>query len=428
MSNYILACCLVSVASILIAKLLGQRQEILNLRATLLSEKLLIEELSKEKITHLEKIQRLSTRLEMMQNNSNQMELAQQAAMQSAERALRSLGADLAKQLLTAHQHENKNSQIQYDQTVTRTSQEIKAEIQKLLNSISVLEKEVEKSSSSVESIKSSILFPNHANNLTEITLSNILNSCGLKSDLDFKLQYTITKAGKQYRPDAVVFLPNSHFIVIDAKASKFFLEAENEASSESLLKSMHRHLKELSEKEYEGALLEHLEIDANEPYRLSTLMFLNTESMVEKISALDQNFLRSAWLKNIFPVGPTGLMNILSIARHYTLEVKQAANYKAILSETRQLLGALETVTSHGQKLGSSLQALVSNYDKFSASFNFSLLRRARNLSNLGMQNKGQRCNNLLKRYELVSNTVDSLGLEQDLESSEKNERKCTH
>lgn len=402
MATYLLISGLVTLASVLLASALGQKRKVTELREREAKNEGLITELSELKLQHLGKIQHLTTKLEMMQSAADALEKGQHAAMQAAERALKSLGTELTNQLLVAHQHENKNSQIQNDQKLARTSQEIRTEIQKLLSSINVLEKEVEKSSNSVETIKRSILSPVQSSNLTEITLSNILNSCGLRSDLDFRLQCTITRSGKQYRPDAVVFLPNSNFIVIDAKASKFFLESDDEG--QNLLRAMHRHLKELSEKDYEAALIEHLNIDEKRDYRLSTLMFLNTESMVEKVSSLDPNFLRSAWLKNVLLVGPTGLMNMLSIAKHHILEAKQAENYRVIFSETKQLLATIEILAMHGQKLGGTIQSLVSSYDKFAGSFNKNFLIKAKNLSKLGMQNKGEYCSSLLTRYELVS------------------------
>jgi DNA recombination protein RmuC len=402
MTTYLLISGSVTIASLLLALAFSQKRKIGELREKEAKNDCLIVELSELKVQHLEKIQHLTTKIEMMQSSAESLEKAQHAAIQAAERTLRSLGTELTSQLLVAHQHENKNSQIQNDQKLARTSQEIKTEIQKLLGSINVLEKEVEKSSNSVETIRRSILSPVQSNNLTEITLSNILNACGLRADVDFRLQCTITKSGKQYRPDAVVFLPNSNFIVVDAKASKFFLEGDDEG--QNLMRAMHRHLKELSEKDYEAALLEHLNIDTKSDYRLSTLMFLNTESMVEKIFSLDPNFLRAAWLKNILLVGPTGLMNMLSIAKNHILEAKQAENYRVIFSETKQLLATIETLAIHGQKLGGTIQSLVASYDKFAGSFNKGFLLKAKNLSKLGMQNKGGYCSNSLKRYELVS------------------------
>ena len=45
------------------------------------------------------------------------------------------------------------------------------------------------------------------------------------------------------------------------------------------------------------------------------TFMFLPTEYIMERIYRYDNHFITNAWKKNIFPVGPAGLINIISLA-----------------------------------------------------------------------------------------------------------------
>ncbi len=376
-----------------------------------------IEQLTQEKILQAEKLQHLNSKLQIAEETLKQMDKIQASLMQSAENTLKNLGSDLTKQLLAAHQHETKNAQIQHDQKITKAAGEIRTEVQKLVSSIKVLEKEVEESSASVKMIKNSLLSPVQASNLTEITLSNILIKSGLTPELDFKLQPTIIKGEKSYRPDAIVFLPNSEFIIIDAKASKFFIEESDKAENlqstseqnsqmhENLIKSMNRHLKDLSEKDYELALKHHLGLEGNSNFHSVTIMFLHTESIVEKISSVDKSFLSKAWEKNIFPVGPSGLMNILSLTKRQIRTYRQIENYTKILHLVQRLIASVEILTVHGNKLGADLYSLTNSYDKFAASFNQNFVSKAKSLHSLGISSQKNQHNNSLKRY-LISPT----------------------
>ncbi len=379
------------------------------------------EQLLQEKTWQIEKIQHFSTKLQISEEALKQMDKLQSSLMQSAENTLKNLGSDLTKQLLAAHQHETKNAQIQHDQKITKVAEDIKTDVQKLVSSIKILEKEVDESSASVKTLKNSLLSPVQTSNLTEITLSNILIKSGLTPDLDFKLQPTIIKNEKSYRPDAIVFLPNSEFIIIDAKASKFFIEENgkienfqdsvehNSQIQENLTKSMNRHLKDLSDKDYELALKHHLGLEGNSNFHSVTIMFLHTESVVEKISSIDKNFLSKAWEKNIFPVGPSGLMNILSLTKRQIRSYRQIENYTKILDLVQRLISSVDILAAHGNKLGADLYSLTNSYDKFAASFNQNFITRAKNLYSLGVNSQKNQSNSTLKRYLTSPTQIDA-------------------
>jgi DNA recombination protein RmuC len=83
----------------------------------------------------------------------------------------------------------------------------------------------------------------------------SVIQAFGLQHGIDYHLQYHIIgDEQEKLRPDAVIFLPRNHAMIIDAKASKFLLED----NSEALEKSMLTHLKELGNKNYNKILKEH--------------------------------------------------------------------------------------------------------------------------------------------------------------------------
>ncbi|QEK39586.1 DNA recombination protein RmuC [Candidatus Sneabacter namystus] len=377
----------------LIIALLYSRASIKSLSSDTSKYQERIEILNTEKLENLEKIQHLSTTLQLYKEKFSSEAEVSKALLQSTENTLAELCTKLTTKLLSAHQHETKTSQIQYDQKISKTTQELKNEVQKLLGHISTLEKEVEKSGTFIEDLKLSLLSPTYSCNLTEITLLNILSSSGLNPDIDFKTQYTLKDADKIYRPDVVIFLPNNNFMIVDAKASKLLnlnkQDNETDNKDELLVKSLNRHLKSLSGKGYDKALRNNMTDDKISCKNVITLMFLHTESLVERINSLDNSFLPRAWNANIFPVGPTGLMNMLYIVKRQIAENKQILSYNAILNEVSTMLNSISDVAEQGNKIGSNISNLCNNYDRLSSIFNKNLSKSVERLAQFGIQSK---------------------------------------
>jgi len=92
-----------------------------------------------------------------------------------------------------------------------------------------------------------------------EFILENLLQSLGLRKDSEYELQKGLE--GGKYFVDAIIHLPENRGIVIDAKVSltaydKYFLsEDEDERATfiKQHLKSVENHIKELSDKNYQG-------------------------------------------------------------------------------------------------------------------------------------------------------------------------------
>jgi DNA recombination protein RmuC len=141
--------------------------------------------------------------------------------------------------------------------------------------------------------------------------------------------------------------------------------------------------------------------------------MFLPTESFIERIISCDNQFLAKAWQANIFPVGPTGLMNLLLIAKKRISEQNKLENYQEILIEVEKLLDAISIIFEHSLRFGTNLQSLVGTYDKFAASFNRNFLSKVEKLKKMGLSTKNSN-KQQLKRYNIISdNNNDTQELE---------------
>ncbi|MFY9589442.1 DNA recombination protein RmuC [Rickettsia endosymbiont of Halotydeus destructor] len=367
--------------------------------------------LNQEKITYLQKIEQLSCKIEYQEQTIKDSERIRSESFSSAKAALFDLGKDLSKQLIEIHKMENTAARELSEKNIATASGKFNSEFERLITMVGALNKDIEQSKGTVDLIKQSLLSPIGAGLLAEITLENILKSSGLRPNLDFIIQYGLTtQDNARLRPDALIFLPSGNLMVIDAKASKFLVDEQNPAN---LSKTMNYHLKSLANKDYAENILANLHNKEEHYNNIITLMFLPTEQAVEKILIADPNFLQKAWTNNIFPVGPSGIMNMLSFARFQITDHRRSENYKVIIEEVRKLLGSIGTMADYSQKIGNNLQNMVTNYDKFAGSFNRSFISRVKNIQKLGIDSGSKTLLQSLERYQIVSSKSEIIEVE---------------
>ena len=383
--------------------------------ANKLDSKLL--ELDGIRLENIKQIQSLQSENKHLCQTITDSEKAQKVAFDSAKSAMHELGGSLSKQLLELHKQESKEVRETSEQKINNTAQKFHTEFERLVQMISSLNQEVGNSKSTVELIKQSLLSPSGAGQLAEITLENILKASGLKSGVDFMMQHTISGAQDQkLRPDAVVFLPGGNLMVIDAKASKFLVDSEGgdgRDNDQKLLKAMNMHLKSLTSKDYVENIITSYNLSGKEVQHVMMLMFLPTEHAVDKVTGIDIEFISKSWNSNIFPVGPSGLMNMLSFARFQINDNIRTENHKLIVEEMRKILASISVLTDYSQKMGNSVQSLVNNYDKFSASFNRNFLPKVRTIQKLGIDMPNKTSLASLTRYQLVSSKAELIDVE---------------
>lgn len=375
--------------------------------------------LQQEKISYIQKIEQLSSKVDYQNQLIAEADKARQESYVSAKNALFDLGNELSKQLIEIHRRENQEARELSEKNISGATSKFNNEFERLINMVGSLSRDIEQSKGTVDIIKQSLLSPSGAGLLAEITLENILKSSGLRSNLDFIIQYSVTTTDNlKLRPDALVFLPSGNLMVIDAKASKFLVDLGQDSSN--LSKTMNNHLKSLNSKDYAENVLASFQDKKEHFGNIVTLMFVPTEQAIEKILIADNNFLYKAWESNIFPVGPAGLMNMLSFAKFQISDYRRSENHKLIIEEVRKLLTSIASLAEHSQKLGNNIQHIVNNYDKFAASFNRHFLSKARNIQKLGIDIGNKTIQHTIERYQLVSSKSEIIDA-QLLESSDK-------
>lgn len=350
-----------------------------------------------------------------MQRRMEDWQKSREDALQHAKAAIFEVGNQLSGKLIEDHKRQTDEAKKESEEKVKQNTGQLREQMQMLEQHVASLKGKVDESAGTMDIVKRSLLSPVGAGSLAEITLENIFAASGLVKDRDFVMQYTISDNGEgnRLRPDAVVFLPAGRVMVVDSKASKFFLElaqAEEELEKQEIYgkikATMRNHLKALAAKDYKEAVKNQLKkLDRANISHISTIMFLPSESALEKLLVADPEFHGKALEAEIIPAGPAGIVNILSIARFHIAEEHQLKNYENILEEVRKLLSSINVMYEHAERMGKAVQNAASYYDKFAASFNSRLLLRAKNIQHLGVSAQQNKPLPLpLGRYQLVA------------------------
>ncbi len=373
--------------------LLNQNKELKIINDSLQTDKL-------EYIGKLHTITEQNSYLKQELNNQNNID---QKALELAKNGIMQFGNKLAHDFFVTHQEQSNQNKKLTEDSIVKTSEKINQEFCKIVETLSILQNEVTQSKNNVENLKQSLSSPITTGKLAEVILGNILQSSGLRPQIDFILQPTFDSEDKtKLRPDAIVLLPNNKIVIIDAKSSKFLLDSDSKDTqlSNNFIKTMHTHLKSLNSKDYTQVVSKHY--NYNETI---ILMFLPTEAAIEKITMLDPTFMTKSWNFNIFPVGPSGLMNMLSLIRQQINDNLKNQNYHEILVETKKMLTNLLLLIEPAYKIGTTVSNLVNHYDKFATIFNKNFINKIHELNHLGLDiSKSEILGKALPRYIINS------------------------
>ncbi|MFT7099129.1 MAG: DNA recombination protein RmuC, partial [Rickettsiales bacterium] len=140
----------------------------------------------------------------------------------------------LSEELMRKNSEEQQKFGKNQEEKITKINEDLYKNFENVLNKVSSLNDDVSKSSNEINLTKNALLNPSGAGKTAEITLENILKSSGLKEknkekDVgDYILQsHFLASDNSARKPDAVLFLPNNHNVIIDSKSSMHFLELQ---------------------------------------------------------------------------------------------------------------------------------------------------------------------------------------------------------
>jgi len=369
-----------------------------------------------QKIEYIQRIEQLLSQSKYQERLISEFNKIKADSNDATKAALFELGNQLSKQLIEIHKKENQETREISEKTIKETSSRFNAEFERIVGMVGSLSKEVSLSKDTVDIIKNSLLSPSGAGSLAEITLENILRSSGLRVNIDFMMQYSTNDEDHSiFRPDAVIFLPNNKLMVVDAKASKFLVDDQDDLKN--LARTMNAHLKSLSGKGYADIVRKNIENKGYSLTNIVTLMFLPSEHAIEKLIEADSDFMNKAWKANIFPVGPAGLMNMLSFAKFQISEQMMMQNHLQIIEEVKKLMTSIGLMAEHSSKLGNSISSAVTHYDKFAASFNRNFLSKARKLNKMGIDGGLKKDQESLQRIQVFVTKPELIEIESEAE-----------
>ena len=214
-----------------------------------------------------------------------------------------------------------------------------------------------------------------------EIQLRRIIELAGMEPYCDFSTQKSKhTDDDGSIRPDIVI---NRH-IVVDAKAPLgYYLEGMEAADLASRNKKMSLHAKQiwshvtsLSSKKYWSHF--------NSPDFV--ILFMPGEPFLSTALEQDPALLERAADQSVIIATPTTLMALLKAVHYGWKNMQIAENIREVLDVSASLLQRADTFAQHFQKIGASLEATNTHFNKAVNSFENRLLPSARKLHKLGV------------------------------------------
>lgn len=357
-------------------------------------------------------------RLEDLQAEMQNWEEVKKRYLEMTQATVLKTSSEISSKLLDDHKREAERTKQESEKQVKETTEKLHGQFEKVFNSMEVLSEKVKR----VETVERALLSPSGAGVMAETSLANLFKDSSLHEGNDYVMQYNI--AGEGLRPDAVVFLP-SMVMVIDSKASKFFLEIEQadtdeekQAIRKQLKKTFHDHLKALVSRDYRDAIHRQVNLSSHhtDTYQIVVYMYLPSEEAVGKLREIDPQFEQKAWKEGIFPVGPTGLKNALLLAEVGIARFWQQKNSEAIMHEVKALIQSVAKLHGHAESIGKRAKGTVDAYDKFAASFNRTFLSKVKKVDKMGA-GSGQTLQQL-ERYKVESpQTLIDVEIEENTE-----------
>jgi DNA recombination protein RmuC len=226
--------------------------------------------------------------------------------------------------------------------------------------------------------------------NWGEMILERVLEASGLQRGREYELRESYARDdGRRGQPDVVINLPQDRHLVIDAKVSLTDYESsvnasddlEREACATRHVQSVRRHIKGLSEQNYQ------------ELHGLKTLdfviMFVPIEPAYAAAITTDGSLWETALKKNVLLVSPSVLFSVLRTVAVLWRQEKQAQHVKAIAKRGADLYNKLVSFVDEFEKVGRILGQAQRTFEEARGKLctgQNNLVRQAEMLKHLGV------------------------------------------
>ncbi|GEK73236.1 MULTISPECIES: DNA recombination protein RmuC [Halomonas] len=228
--------------------------------------------------------------------------------------------------------------------------------------------------------------------NWGELILETVLERSGLRRDVEYRREVSIDGEAGRQRPDAVIYLPESRHLIVDAKVSLVAWnrvvnaegEAEREAAMGDHLRSLRAHVRGLAAKDYPALPGLHSPD--------FVFLFVAVEPAFAAAFERDPTLFQEAFDRQVVMVTPTTLLaSLRTVAGLWSLE-RQNENARLIgeraerlLTKFSGLVESLQEVGRHLERAGDSHRRAVNRLSEGQGS----LVAQARELERLGVRMK---------------------------------------
>jgi DNA recombination protein RmuC len=250
-----------------------------------------------------------------------------------------------------------------------------------------------------------------------EFILEQILESSGLRKDIEYRVQESLTnEESKQARPDVILNLPGGRHLVIDSKVTLPSYTDYANASDDvgravalkQLIQSMQDHIKGLSAKKYQTL------------YQLQTLDFVILFVPIEQAFLLaltnEESMWRDAYNRNVLLVSPTTLMFVVRTVANLWRQESQTRRVKEIVKSAEGLYDKFTDFVKDLQDVGTRLDQAQKSYDsafrKLSKGEKGTLISRVEGLRKLGIKPTRQLPRDLLPEEDFPAEEPEPLTL----------------
>jgi DNA recombination protein RmuC len=245
------------------------------------------------------------------------------------------------------------------------------------------LDEQVKRLAGASESLTNALRKPVVRGGWGELTLENALQNADLEPEVDYVLQHVTDSEDGQLRTDAVVNLPKGRKLIIDSKnlmdSYLAFTRAENEAQRGVLAdvhsKSLRRHMKSLSAKEYwnryEG-------LDC-------VILFIPHDGMYHAAIQDESELIRDACEKRVFIANPMSLIPLLKAVRYVLDQERLNKNAKEIENVGKDLYSEITRFAGNMATIGDRLQSTVRAYNEAIPGLDRYIVSKSRKLKQLG-------------------------------------------
>lgn len=344
-------------------------------------------EAMRERLTVAEKNEALAQqRLEGMEQRLADFEILKTQFEQYAKAAALETGNQLSNKLMADHVRAREETHKQFEQFTKTASEQLLAKQQELAAALGAVQAKQKDDSSQIATLVRAMQNPIGAGAEGEIVMSNILQQHGFTAGVDYELQVHLAGEEGSLRPDCVIYLPHSHAIIVDSKASQHIFALfkaegtpEFDAAFREIQATMRAHAKALGGKAYQENLRK-LKNRNGEPITRTTLvMFIPNDEVVTRLMNKDPNLMQYMREHDIVLAGPVTLSGLFLTARALVREARQMDEHHAIVELTSELMSDFITSLGYAEDVIKGISNSAKAYDKFGGSLRNALSKMKR-------------------------------------------------